>query len=859
MFSSDGEWEEALAPPSVATSQAPASRRVTRESSTGQSVVSSGLSDLEGQPNYVKGLAQRATEPDYKQIREKGPFTYEKRAFEPGEHYYEAERPPRPSTAAAAAGTSAPMERRHSMRSSAPGSDRALSSRGGSSRRSSAAMASRSPSRSPPRSSRSPSRSPPRSSAGRAPSERSGHRRASRHSRSPPPESERSYYSSEPEAAREPEEVDVSLWGHDRDPSERGSLHSMSSGLSPRASRPRERGFDVGAATRTLRWAGEKYTQAQMMRREGTAPEAYGVMEDMPTRMAYQQLNVLAGMAGKVQNVIEHNRKIFERRVVAADRAELSRAFKAWRAARYGSIRKQQLLARAAARIMRGKLSRAFYCWKDKFNLVDKYLAMKRKGLAVLRRGRLTRCFGEWRRLVEERAWRHQLSMRDNENDRLARLCRKYENRPVTILANRHLRKCIWGWHNQAWERIRRRKLMDKGLNRLKMRQVSMAWNSWFEAYDAVRTRKQHVRRTIGRLWNNKLSRVWQKWQEVVDGEHRKRLRFARAVRFFANRTLVRAWNSWGAFVEFIKQHKRVMRHWKAQQTSKAWRRWLDFVDERARQRLILTRAVNKMRLKTYSMAWNTWQAYLEDKKWAELYGTKEALLEEVARLRGENERLRRDNERFVRLIDSGEWGRGRVAELVQAGEIMKGERDALMKLIGSLRREYEAVQEAKAAQESELSEMKSRITKFGGPGRNRMLVKGGSSFNGLVRQMKTEMAEAAQAGKVVDPNRMYEVNKLSMDRVQVFPDGELTIEAVNPENATFDRPHPIGKSAVRRGGGVPVTVKTRVPPEFGGGGRSGRPGAPPPHAGPPTGGEGHVMNAIGSRLARTGGMNSSR
>jgi len=43
---------------------------------------------------------------------------------------------------------------------------------------------------------------------------------------------------------------------------------------------------------------------------------------------------------------------------------------------------------------------------------------------------------------------------------------------------------------------------------------------------------------------------------------------------------------------------------------------------------------------------------------------------------------LRRDNERFVRLIDSGEWGRGRVAELVGAGEVLKGERDALLKLI---------------------------------------------------------------------------------------------------------------------------------------------------------------------------------
>ena len=36
--------------------------------------------------------------------------------------------------------------------------------------------------------------------------------------------------------------------------------------------------------------------------------------------------------------------------------------------------------------------------------------------------------------------------------------------------------------------------------------------------------------------------------------------------------------------------------------------------------------------------------------------------------MKAENERLRRDNERFVRLIDSGEWGRGRVAELTQAG-----------------------------------------------------------------------------------------------------------------------------------------------------------------------------------------------
>ena len=46
-----------------------------------------------------------------------------------------------------------------------------------------------------------------------------------------------------------------------------------------------------------------------------------------------------------------------------------------------------------------------------------------------------------------------------------------------------------------------------------------------------------------------------------------------------------------------------------------------------------------------------------------------EDLTQQVGSMKAENDRLRRDNERFVRLIDSGEWGRGRVAELTQAGE----------------------------------------------------------------------------------------------------------------------------------------------------------------------------------------------
>lgn len=49
-----------------------------------------------------------------------------------------------------------------------------------------------------------------------------------------------------------------------------------------------------------LAYQSSMFSRAQALRRDGCAPPAWGVPDDLPTRMAYQQLNTLAGMAGKV-------------------------------------------------------------------------------------------------------------------------------------------------------------------------------------------------------------------------------------------------------------------------------------------------------------------------------------------------------------------------------------------------------------------------------------------------------------------------------------------------------------------------------------------------------------------------------
>ena len=197
---------------------------------------------------------------------------------------------------------------------------------------------------------------------------------------------------------------------------------------------------------------------------------------------------------------------------------------------------------------------------------------------------------------------------------------------------------------------------------------------------------------------------------------------------------------------------------------AKAFYTWLDHVQWRKRMRVVMDRTAKRMRNSGLARAWDAWRSAVENSK-IDFHMTKKEELAvrsfrtaiiilkpivkfcsfenkitsvtyqvQVKALSEENERLRRDNERFVRLIDSGEWGRGRVAELVSAGEVrnffcfrhiqsnpkiipdpphsqvLKGERDALMKLIQSMRKEYEAVQGAKGAQEDELRRLKERM-----------------------------------------------------------------------------------------------------------------------------------------------------
>jgi hypothetical protein len=91
--------------------------------------------------------------------------------------------------------------------------------------------------------------------------------------------------------------------------------------------------------------------------------------------------------------------------------------------------------------------------------------------------------------------------------------------------------------------------------------------------------------------------------------------------------------------------------------------------------------------------------------------------------------------------------------------------------------------------------------------------VQGGSSFNALMRAMKQQVIDTKTGER--DPNLLFEIDRMSMNRVQVFPDGELDVQARSsaPHSAAFVRPRhgrrvasggrPHGDVPVERASGV--------------------------------------------------------
>eukprot|EP00976_Prorocentrum_cordatum_P026238 532569-Prorocentrum_minimum.AAC.1 len=86
---------------------------------------------------------------------------------------------------------------------------------------------------------------------------------------------------------------------------------------------------------------------------------------------------------------------------------------------------------------------------------------------------------------------------------------------------------------------------------------------------------------------------------------------------------------------------------------------------------------------------------------------------------------------------------------------------------------------------------------------------------------MKTDMVDSGVGGR--NPSLLYGIDKLSMDKVTVFPDGEINVQAVRTDREPMDHggmrpcmPRGVGGSAAGAASGAVPLLRARTPPVLG-------------------------------------------
>ena len=102
-------------------------------------------------------------------------------------------------------------------------------------------------------------------------------------------------------------------------------------------------------------------------------------MDDLPSRLAFQQLNTLSGITAKMQQAINHNKRAFQQRVAETYKLTLRHAFQAWVEARQNKVVREQRVIQARNRIERSLSRRVLLAWRYVSGLTDPTIKMKNK------------------------------------------------------------------------------------------------------------------------------------------------------------------------------------------------------------------------------------------------------------------------------------------------------------------------------------------------------------------------------------------------------------------------------------------------------------------------------------------------
>ena len=561
---------------------------------------------------------------------------------------------------------------------------------------------------------------------------------------------------------------------------------SISSGRDRRGGEPWRTKMDGKTEYNTLANEVRNYSMHRPPGPDGRAHR----MEDLPVKLAFEHLSSLAGMSEKVQNAINLSRNLFQRRVDKMEKGVMFKAWRGWLLVQHDFNNKRNILTRAVNKMKRRRLYKAFSKWAELHNKAHRPSHFGKAARAVVLGGCRRRTFGAWREHTKD--VRRQFKMAAHT----ARMREEFLER-----------------------------LVEAGLRQVMHKRIRRAWDAFDKFSEVRRAKRNKARQVIGRAMNREQARAFGRWSEYVAQLNKQRGQLKRAVARMSKATMARAFDAWQgqqlhkkrclmkiikgtqarAFAKWqdnlrlLRKARIVFARWNQRTRYAAFNGWWLNVEEKRRQTEMCSKICKRILNRAVRNAWAQWMYCVEQS-----FG---CTLEQVKALRDQNARLRRDNERFVRLVDSGEWGRGRVEELSEAGRLLRDERKQLEDLIRSIKDEKDGFVKDAELQAREARALKDRLVSGNFVQRNKLNVRGGSAFNSMQRVLKQDLIDSGAAARQrhMLGGAVHNVDHLAMDKVSVFADGEIQMQAVKRA------PPPFARGGARRP--APPPLRAAPPP----------------------------------------------
>jgi hypothetical protein len=295
-----------------------------------------------------------------------------------------------------------------------------------------------------------------------------------------------------------------------------------------------------------------------------------------------------------------------------------------------------------------------------------------------LRWSTLHRVFKLWTHVCEDRWWKTQIALRDQQAQLLAAQVRHVEFRPVRYIRRYKMKLWFKAWVAYTL-RKRNKQLAIQRAEAYAMRVVvSRAFAGWISAAEERCKEEAAERRAQAVYARRKQISIIKAWKESVGNRARKEALLKEVEQIRSRLLMKNALGSWAYLARYYRSEKISTTEYTHYLLSITFSYWKERVSVKKQHMSLVQNFHLKHADSLHQWAFYVWLGYAEGKRARSAHEFHSQLSYEV-------ERLRQENERLARVVDSGDWGRDRVAELTQAGQVLQQERDALVKLVESL------------------------------------------------------------------------------------------------------------------------------------------------------------------------------